>query len=182
LARALREATDTATEDTPIAALAGFGLAALGPAFDYLNPRDPRHVLRAGKLVSALGTDSLPVLLAMLDGKDAQRRLLALSTLGVFRPRAASALPRLIEGLGSPDALERWGAAYALGLIGPQDDSQLERMLAVTDGGDRILRQQMAPGLVPALLERIDGGSARAAEWRGKLVALMPDANESLQA
>jgi HEAT repeat protein len=182
LALALREASDPATEDTPIAALAGFGTAAIGPAFDALNPRNPKHVTRAGKLVTAIGPDALPVLLAMLDAQDPPRRLLALSAIGVLGAHAASAVPRLLAVLDSPVALERWGAAYALGLIGPQDDAQLQRMLAATSGGDRILRQQLAPGLVPALLERIDAGGEHAAEWRGQLVSLMPDANAALQA
>jgi HEAT repeat protein len=181
LARALREAETPDQEVGPLAVLATYGVAALGPAFDALNPRDPRHVDRAGRLAVALGADALPQLLAFLDGHDVQRRLLAMVALGELKSLAAPAVPRLLDEVDGNEPLARWGAGHALGLIGPQDDAQLARMLKASAGADGILRQQLVPGLVPALLARIDDRPAESAAWRAKLDALGPDTWPTLQ-
>ena len=180
LAQALRGATpETARE--PLDALAAFGPAALGPAFDALNHRSPQHVQRAGALAAAIGPDALPTLLVMLDGSDTRRHLLALVGLGGLDQVSRPVVPRLMDELRTGDPLVRWGAAYALGHIGPTDDAQLRELLDVAATADHVLHEQLAPGLVEALLDRIAARPAEADAWRAALRDLGHDAIPTLQ-
>src|SRR5262245_27429923 len=180
LARALREAQPGAA-DEPLAALAAFGPAALGPAFDELYHRNPQHVQRAGALAAAIGPEAVPVLLQMLDGTDQRRHLLALTGLGALKQAARPTVPRLLQELRTGEPMVRWGAAYALGLIGPSTDDQLREMLAVAAASDYVIHDQIAPGLVDALLERIATRPDEADVWRAALHDFGPDAIGPLQ-
>jgi len=180
LARALREAQPGTTTE-PLAALAAFGPAALGPAFDQLYHRNPQHVQRAGALAVAIGPEALPALVEMLDSTDQRRHLLALTGLGALKQAARPAVPRVLQDLHAGDPLVRWGAAYALGLIGPTDDNQLRELLALAAASDHVIHEQIAPGLVEALLDRIAARPAEADAWRAALRELGQDALPTLQ-
>jgi HEAT repeat protein len=180
LARALREAQPGTTTE-PLAALATFGPAALGPAYDQLYHRNPQHVQRAGALAVAIGPEALPTLLEMLDSTDQRRHLLALTGLGALKQAARPAVPRVLQDLHDAEPLVRWGAAYALGLIGPTDDDQLRELLALAAASDHVIHEQIAPGLVEALLDRIAARPAEADAWRAALRELGQDAVPTLQ-
>ena len=107
--------------------------------------------------------------------------MLALTGLGALKQAARPTVPRLMEDLRNGEPLVRWGAAYALGLIGPTDDDQLRELLAVAAAADHVIHEQMAPGLVEALLDRIAARPAEADAWRAALRDLGQDAMATLQ-
>jgi len=180
LARALREAAPEEAAE-PIAALATHGAAALMPAFGVLNHRDPQHLQRACALAAAIGPDALEPLAELMDSDDPAQRLLATVALGALGPAARPAVPRLLQDLKDKDTLRRWAAAHALGLIGPSDDDQLLQLLGAARDADHVLRDQLAPALVEALLDRIGTRPAQAAAWRERLLALRPEATPQLE-
>ena len=88
--------------------------------FEMLHADATEEERRAdGDRLKALGVEAVPALRRELAARDAGRRSLAASQMGLLGTNASGAAPDLVHALGDGEASVRRAAADALGKIGP---------------------------------------------------------------
>jgi HEAT repeat protein len=136
-------------------------------------------VMRVAYVLSRMGPDAIPPLIAALGENDLGLHLVAARALGSMGPAAHDAAPALIKNLADPQASVRDESAQALGLIGPAAGPALVSALQDSDALRRAGAATALAGMDPAFRDKPAGVEQAAAKEsdptvRAALFAALP--------
>ncbi len=148
-----------------------------------------RYALEVVLRMGPDAAETVPAIIEVMDGADAELMTEAHFALGAVGASAKAAVPKLIANLGSKNESVRHSACYALGKIGAAATDATPQLLEASERGDEFMKvaslwallrihpgdKQIAEFAIPRLIKALDHPRAEArAEIAGALGDLGP--------